>query len=310
MKPAIEYLGFISASFRSKIVLSLTLILFTTWGVILWSKTRNARRYSEIENTLDNTHKKKKEVSKAYHSTLQQLDALTGSNTTIQAALRERNKELIELTGEIARYTALESESPAGKKQQALLVADLMGKKERLEKEIKMLQQHNAQLKTESDTLIANRDHYKSAVNLLQLDIEQMQKKITLASTLNASNVKVTPLHIGRSNRIVSSKKVSATNRLLLTLDVQNNIIDSGTTDLVILIHDGEGNLVKLDTTNAELPYTAKFSIDVEPTKTKTIEFAWNVTTKLQKGSYHFSVYHNNLKIAECVKEVKRGRFA
>ncbi|HXO78009.1 MAG TPA: hypothetical protein VN824_22295, partial [Puia sp.] len=140
--------------------------------------------------------------------------------------------------------------------------------------------------------------------------------KVDVASTLNASNISITPMHEksdGKDKETTTARKV---NKLVIGFDVSNRIAQTGQTDVYVCITGPDGKPISVPALGSgnftsredgDKIYTAKVPVDFEAGKSKSIQFAWKQNSTFQKGNYKIEIYHNGFKIGEGTRELKKG---
>jgi len=143
-----------------------------------------------------------------------------------------------------------------------------------------------------------------------------LEKKVDIASTLNATNIAITPVHSksnGQEKMTTTAKRVD---KLIISFDVDNRIATSGQVDVYVCITAPDGKAVSVPalgsgtfTTRDEgdKSFTAKVGVDFEAGKKKSVQFAWKQDSPFQRGIYTIQIYHNGFKIGEGTKELKKG---
>ena len=71
-----------------------------------------------------------------------------------------------------------------------------------------------------------------------------LEKKVDVASTLNASNIAITPVNVKRNGREKVSSTAKRVDKLLVSFDVNNRIAESGPTDVYIVVIGPDGKPV------------------------------------------------------------------
>ena len=134
-----------------------------------------------------------------------------------------------------------------------------------------------------------------------------------VASTLNASNIAITPIDVRKSGKEKVSTTAKRVDKLLVSFDVTNRIAQPGSTDVYVLVIGPDGKAISTGaetfTTREEgdKSYTAKLPVEIETAKKKNVEFAFAPGTKFQQGSYKIMIYQNGFLIGESVRELKKG---
>jgi hypothetical protein len=137
---------------------------------------------------------------------------------------------------------------------------------------------------------------------------------VDVASTLNASNIVITPVNVKRNGKEKVTTTAKRIDKLVVSFDVANRIIQSGSTDVYVVVMgpDGQpiaGSTAGMFTTreDGDKSYTAKVPVDLETAKTKNVAFTFAPGTNFQTGNYKIMIYQNGFLIGEGTKELKKG---
>lgn len=139
---------------------------------------------------------------------------------------------------------------------------------------------------------------------------------IFVYSTLNASNIAISPIHEKSNGKEKVTTTAKRVNKLVISFDVDNRIAQTGQTDVYVCITGPDGQPVSVPalgsgtfTTREEgdKVFTAKVPVDIEAGKKKSVQFAWKQNSDFKIGSYKIEIYHNGFKIGEGTKELKKG---
>lgn len=286
-----------------------------TWGYFLWDKNNNDQKMTQLQTQYVAVDSSKNELQKSFDASLARLDSLTGYNNEIEGKLTERNSEISKLKGQINGILKKQKLSESEKRQAKALIEELNGKIANLEQEVARLTQENQTLTTEKAAVTVERDTYKSQKDTLETVKKGLEEKVDVASTLNASNIAITPMQEknGKDKITSTAKKVD---KLVISFDVDNRIDQGGSKEVYVAITDPDGQPVSVEALGSgkftsreegEKFYTAKVPFDMEAGKKKHIEFAWKQNSDFKKGDYKIEIYHNGFKIGEGTKTLKKG---
>lgn len=301
---------------KNLIIALLAVGILGTWGYFLWDKNKNDQKIANQQTqivTLDST---KTELQKSFDAALTRLDSLTGFNNELEGKLTDRNSEITKLKGQIKSYLGKQRLTEAEKKKAQELIKELNDKINNLEQEVARLTQENQQLNTD---LTSEKDKSTKLTTDLQTTTtakEELEKKVDIASTLNASNIAVTPVNERKGGKEKITSTAKRVDKLVIAFDVDNRIAQSGSTELYVSITGPNGQPISVESLGSgkfttreegEKVFTAKVPVEIEAGKQKHVEFAWKQTTPFEKGSYKVEVYHNGFKIGEATRELKKG---
>jgi len=245
---------------------------------------------------------------------------MTGLNSTLQSKLAESNSEIARTKKEIRSILNKKNATAAELSRAKHLIAQLNDKIGSMEQEVARLTQENQTLGEEKVALTAEKETLTADKTKLTQDLEttttakvELEKKVDVGSTLNASNIVITPLKVKGNGKEKVSSTAKRVDKLVVSFDVANRIAQPGTTDVYVVVTGPDGKPVSAGnagtfTTREEgdKPFTAKLPVDVEPSKKKNVEFALQ-NTSFQKGSYRIQIYQNGFLIGDGTRELKKG---
>ncbi len=112
-----------------------------------------------------------------------------------------------------------------------------------------------------------------------------LEEKVSIASTLNAYGISITPVDErsgGKKEKVTS--KAKRVDKLVIAFDVDNRIAQTGSTEIYVSIIGPDGKPVSVESLGSgtfttreegEKPFTAKVPVEIESGKKKHVEFAW-----------------------------------
>mgnify|MGYP003550466107 FL=1 len=175
-----------------------------------------------------------------------------------------------------------------------------------LKQDNQLLTNDNVVLKQEKETLTQDLVATKEVKQTLE-------KKVDIASTLNASNIVITPINIKSNGKEKVSTTAKRVDKFVVSFDVDNRIIQTGSTDVYVVVLGPDGKAINTGaetfTTREEvaMPFTAKMPVDLETAKKKNVEFAFVPGTDFIQGAYTVQIYQNGFLIGQGTRELKKG---
>src|SRR5580692_6517263 len=287
-----------------------------TWGYLLWNNDRNEQDKTQLQTQVSKVTDEKGQLQKNFDDALVRLDSLTGTNNKLTSQLNEGNGQIAKLKGQIRGLLSKQHLTEAEKKKAEDLIKELNDKIGNLEQQVAQLTQDNQQLTADKTALTADKEKLTTDLQTTTATNQDLSKKVDIASTLNASNITITPVHSksnGQEKMTTNAKKVD---KLVISFDVDNRIAATAPTDVYVCITAPDGKPVAVPalgsgtfTTRDEgdKPFTSKVGVDFEAGKKKSVQFAWKQDTPFQRGIYTIQIYHNGFKIGEATKELKKG---
>ncbi|MDR3713908.1 MAG: hypothetical protein P4L51_13890 [Puia sp.] len=287
-----------------------------TWGYLLWNNNKQEQVQQQQTQQIAKVTDEKGQLQKNFDDALVRLDSLTGTNNKMQSQLSERQTEIGKLKGNIRGILKKEKLTEAEKKKAEDLIKELNDKINNLEQEVARLTQENQQLNADKTQLTADKEKLTTDLQTTTTAKQDLEKKVDVASTLNASNIAISPIHEKSNGKEKVTTTAKRVNKLVISFDVDNRIAQTGQTDVYVCITGPDGQPVSVPalgsgtfTTREEgdKVFTAKVPVDIEAGKKKSVQFAWKQNSDFKIGSYKIEIYHNGFKIGEGTKELKKG---
>jgi len=287
-----------------------------TWGYLLWNNNKQEQVQTQQQAQIAKVSDEKGQLQKNFDDALVRLDSLTGTNNKLQGQLAEGNGQIAKLKANIRGLLKKEHMTEAEKKKAEDLIKELNDKVSGLEQQVAQLTQDNQQLTADKTALTADKEKLTTDLQTTTTAKQDLEKKVDIASTLNASNISVTPMHERKDGKDKETTTARKVNKLIIGFDVSNRIAQTGQTDVYVCITGPDGKPISVPalgsgtfTTRDEgdKVYTAKVPVDFEAGKQKSVQFAWKQNSEFQRGNYKIEIYHNGFKIGEGTRELKKG---
>lgn len=284
-------------------------------GYLAYDKNKNTQTIQKQETQIANVTDEKSEIQKNFDASLARLDSMTGINGKLEAQLSDKNNEIAKVKSEIRSILNKSNATSAELARAKELVTTLNGKISSLQEQVAQLTQENKSLNEEKVVLIADKTKLTEDLTATTTAKVELEKKVDVASTLNASNITITPINVKRNGQEKQSTVAKRVDKLVVSFDVDNRIAQAGTTDVYVLVIGPDGQPIKPETTggtfttreSGEMSFTAKVPVDVETAKKKNVEFAFAPGTNFQKGNYTVQIYQNGFLIGESTRELRKG---
>ncbi len=287
-----------------------------TWGYFLFDKNRSDQKITQLQTQYVAVDSSKNELQKSYDASLSRLDSLTGFNNELEGKLTDRNTEISKLKGQIGGILKKEKLTENEKKKAQSLITELNDKINGLEQEVARLTQENQQLNTDKTNLTQEKEKLNTDLQTTTTQKQALEQKVDIASTLNATNISVTPMDErkgGKEKETTNAKKVD---KLVIAFDVNNRIAEAGSTDVYVCITGPDGKPIAVEAQGSgkfttredgEKLFSAKVPVQVATGKPTHVEFAWKQNSKFLIGAYKIEIYQNGYKIGEGTRELKKG---
>ena len=268
-------------------------------GYIIYQQGHTEKVYQQDQVQISKTIEEKSDIQKSFDASLAKLDEMKTVNAGLENKLAGKNGEIAKDKAEIRSILNKKNATAAELSRAKHLISELNGKISSLQQEVARLTKDNQKLNTD---LVAS--------NVVRQDLE---KKVDVASTLNASNIVITPIKIKNNGVEKETTNARRVDKLKISFDVDNRIAKPGMTDVYVVVIGPDGKSLTADasgtfTTREEgnKSFTAKLPVDIETARRKTVEFAF-ANNNFQQGNYTIQIYQNGFKIGEGSRELRKG---
>jgi uncharacterized membrane-anchored protein YhcB (DUF1043 family) len=302
--------------YRGLIIGLLAFGLLGTWGYLLWNNNKQEQVHTQDTAQIAKITEDKSEIQRSFDASLARLDSVTGSNNQLNGKLAEANNDIAKKKAEIRRILSKEHATEAELKRAKEMIGELNDKITGLQKQVEELTASNQQLTTEKTQLTQEKEKLTTDLATTSTAKVEAEKKVDIGSTLNASNITITPINEKRNGKEKVTTTAKRVDKLVIAFDVDNRIAQTGNTDVYVCITGPDGKPITVEALGSgtfatreegDKLYTAKVPVEYESGKKKHIEFAWKQNSEFQRGSYKIEIYHNGYKIGEGTRELKKG---
>ncbi|MEO7766808.1 MAG: hypothetical protein ABIS01_05250 [Ferruginibacter sp.] len=268
------------------------------------------------ETTIASVSDEKSNVQKSFDASLARLDSMSTANKGLEGKLTVKNGEITKVKAEIRSILNKKNATSAELARAKTLIESLNGKIENMQVEVARLTQENQGLSNDKVVLTQEKEKLNTDLTATTAVKQELEKKVDVASTLNASNITITPINVKGNGKEKVSTVAKRVDKLVVSFDVDNRIAQPGTTDVYVLVIGPDGKPLSAEalgsgtfTTRNEgdKSFTAKVPVEVETAKRKNVEFAFSPGTNFQQGNYTIQIYQNGFKIGEGTRTLKKG---
>jgi len=287
-----------------------------TWGYLLWNNNKQEQVQTQQQAQITKVTDEKGQLQKNFDDALVRLDSLTGTNNKLQGQLAEGQGQIAKLKQNIRGILGKQKITEAERKKAEELIKELNDKIGNLEQQVAQLTQDNQQLTADKTQLTAEKEKLTTDLTTTTSAKQDLEKKVDVASTLNASNISITPMHERKDGKDKETTTARKVNKLVIGFDVANRIAQTGQTDVYVCITGPDGKPISVPALGSgtftsreegDKVYTAKVPVDFEAGKNKSVQFAWKQNSEFQKGDYKIEIFHNGFKIGEGTRTLKKG---
>jgi Tfp pilus assembly protein PilO len=302
-------------NYKNAIIATLAVALVATGGFLAYDRSDKASRIDQQQTQIATVTTEKSNLQSSFDASLARLDSMGTVTNGLNAELTTKNAEIAKAKEEIRSILNKKNATAAELSKAKNMIASLNGKITTMEQEIAKLTEDNRLLGEEKVALIADKDKLTMDLTTTTGIKQELEKKVDIASTLNASNIVITPVNVKRNGKEKVSSTAKRVDKMVVSFDVANRIIQPGSTDLYVLVIGPDGQAITsgpatgLFTTREEgdKTYTAKVPVDLETAKTKNVAFSFAPGATFQQGNYKIQIYQNGFLIGQGTKALKKG---
>jgi len=305
------------------VIIGALAVLLVGLGVFLFiDKYKSSETIQQQQTQISKVTDEKSEIQQSFDASLARLDSVKSVNTSLQGKLTESNNEISKTKAEIRSILNKKNATAAELNKAKQLIAGLNDKINTMQAEVARLNQENQALTQdkvvltqEKTTLTAEKEKLNQDLTTTTVAKQELEKKVDVASTLNASNIVITPVKLKGNGEEKVTSTAKRVDRLKISFDVDNRIAQTGTTDIYVLVLGPDGKPVTASGVNSgtfstrdegDKTFTAKLPVEIETAKRKNIQFQFS-PGNFQQGNYTIQIYQNGFKIGESTRELKKG---
>lgn len=300
-------------NYKNAVIGVLAAGLIAVSGYLIYAKSESSKTIQQQETAIAKVSDEKSDVQANFDASLARLDSMSTVNTGLESKLTEKNNEIAKVKSEIRSILNKKNATAAELGRAKTLIASLNEKITSMEADIAQLKQDN-QLLTNDNVVLKQEKESLTKDLVATKEVKQtLEKKVDIASTLNASNIVITPINIKSNGKEKVSTTAKRVDKFVVSFDVDNRIIQSGTTDVYVVVLGPDGKAINTGaetfTTREEvaMPFTAKMPVDLETAKKKNVEFAFVPGSDFIQGAYTVQIYQNGFLIGQGTRELKKG---
>lgn len=295
-------------------VLAAAFIGVSAYAII--DKNKSGEQLQQQQTMIAKVSDEKSDLQTNFDASLARLDSMSTVTKGLEGKLTEKNDEITKVKSEIRSLLNKKNATAADLAKAKRLIEDLNGKITTMEADVARLTEENQALTADKVALTQEKEKLTVDLTTTTTAKEELEKKVDVASTLNATNIRVTPVDVKGDGKEKVSAKAKRVDKLLIAFDVDNRIAQPGTTDVFVMITGPDGKVITSEASGSgtfttreegEKTFTAKVPVDLEAAKRKNVEFGFVPGTSFQKGNYKVQIYQNGFLIGEGTTELKKG---
>lgn len=284
-------------------------------GFLIFDHSKSNDKIQAQQTEVATITTEKSEIQSNFDASLARLDSMTTLNTDMQGQLADKNTEIDKVKKEI-RSILNKKNATAGELSRAKkLIAQLNDHIGSLEQQVAMLSQENDTLKSQNTNLVATQQVLTQHLDSTTFVNTGLTQKVDVASTLNASNITITPIKVKNNGKEKVKTNAKQVDKLVVSFDVRNRIIQPGTTDIYVVITAPDGKPVTttpgagtfVTREGVQQPFTAKLPVTMDTAKPENVKFAFDPADHFAQGDYKVQIYQNGFLIGESTRHLKKG---
>ena len=290
---------------------------------LLVDKNKSGNTIEKQQTQISQVTDEKSDIQKSFDGSLARLDSMASVNSGLEAKLSEKNGEIASTKAEIRTILNNKNATAAELSRAKDLIGKLNNNISAMQEEMAKLTQDNQTLTQDKVVLTQDKEVLTQEKQKLNEDLtttttmkEELAKKVDVASTLNASNIAITPVKIKGNGKEKVTSTAKRVDKLMISFDVDNRIAEAGTTDVYVVVIGPDGQPVSAEALGSgtfatrdegDKSFTAKVPVEVETAKKKNVEFSFAPGSNFQTGNYTIQIYQNGFKIGEGTRTLKKG---
>jgi len=306
-----------NSMYKNVIIGILAVALVATGAMLIVNKNKSTETIQHQQTQIATVTDQKSDIQKSFDASLARLDSMSTLTNNLQGKLTERNKEITKTKAEIRSILNKKNATAAELARAKNLIASLNDKITGMEQQVAQLTQANETLTQDKVVLTQEKEKLNQDLTTTTATKDSLVQKVDVASTLNASNIAITPVDVKHNGKEKVTTKAKRVNKLVISFDVNNRIAQPGTTDVFVCIIGPDGKPISAQALNSgtfttredgDKPFTAKLPVEIETAKKKNVEFSFSSPdANFQQGNYTIQIYQNGFLIGEGTRELKKG---
>lgn len=300
----------------------LAVLLVGVSGYLVFDKKQSTATIDQQQTQIAKVTDEKSDIQQSFDASLSRLDSIKSVNSNLEGKLASSNSEITKTKAEIRSILNKKNATAAELNRAKQLIASLNDKISTMQADVARLTQDNQNLTQDKVVLTQEKTVLTEEKEKLNQDLttttvakQDLEKKVDVASTLNASNISITPVKLKNNGEEKVTSTAKRVDKLKISFDVDNRIAQPGNTDIYVVVVGPDGKPISIEalhsgtfTTREEgdKSFTAKLPVEVETAKRKNVEFQFT-PGNFQQGNYTIQIYQNGFKIGESTRELKKG---
>jgi len=302
-------------NFKNLIIAILAIALVGTGIGLVVNKNKSNDTIQQQQTQIATVTDQKSDIQKSFDASLARLDSMSTLNTNLQSKLSDDTKDIADKKKEIRSILNKKNATAAELSRAKTLIASLNDKITGMEQQIAQLTQDNQSLTQDKATLTQEKEQLNQNLTTTTATKDSLAQKVDVASTLNASNIAITPIDVRRSGKEKVTTKAKRVDKLVISFDVDNRIAKSGPTDVFVCVIGPDGKPISNQALNSgtfttrdegQKEFTAKLPVNIETDKKKNVQFSF-APGDFHQGDYKIQIYQNGFLIGQGTRSLRKG---
>ena len=301
---------------KNTLIVVLAIAIAGTWGYLLVNGNKAKAIQTQNEAQIAKVTTDKGAVQKSFDESLVRLDSLSSMSNNLKNKLSDNNSEIARQKKEIRRILNKKNATAAELATAKTMIDQLNTKISSMEEQVATLTHDNEGLTQDKVVLTQDKQKLTEDLSTTTVARDDLAKKVDIASTLNATNISITPIDVKKDGKEKVTTTAKHVNKLVISFDVANRIAQPGKTDIYVCVIGPDGKSVIAKTSGSgtfttrdegDKSYTAMVPVELDSAKTKKVEFAFTPSAAFQQGHYTIQIYQNGFMIGQGVRDLKKG---
>ena len=179
-------------NYKNAIIGALAVALIAVGGYAIVDKNKKTEVIHQQETTIAKVSDEKSDIQKSFDGSLARLDSMGSLNKSLEAKLSDKNKEIAKTKTEIRTILNKKNASVSELGRAKDLITYLNDKISLMEQDVARLTQENKNLNNDKIVLTKDKEKLTQDLTTTTAIKQDLEKKVDIASTLNASNILIT----------------------------------------------------------------------------------------------------------------------
>jgi peptidoglycan hydrolase CwlO-like protein len=301
---------------KNTVIILLAVAILGSWGYLLVNSNKEKAVQDQNVAQITQVTNDKGTIQKSFDESLVRLDSMSSISNTLKNSLSADNKEIAKRKTEIRRILNKKNATAAELAQAQAMIAQLNDQISTMEQKVATLTQDNQGLTADNQVLTQDKQKLTEDLTTTTTANAGLAKEIDIASTLNASNIAITPVDVKKDGKEKVTTTAKRVNKLIISFDVANRIAQSGNTDVYVCVTGPDGKNIVVPALNSgtfttrdqgDIAFTTKVPVQLDSAQLKKVSFGFAPGASFQQGSYKIQIYQNGFMIGEGTRELKKG---